>query len=366
MSERPSRWGIMAAIIRRDFTEFTRDRFYVLISILGLVFFALIFWLLPNTVDETITVGAYGPGIEQLLELASEEGEAGLELITYNSRQALGTAVEEGEDGVAIGLAFPDDFFETMAEGRRTTVEVLVTANAPDELREAMDAFVTEIAYAVSGNGLPVTGLAQDEIVLGVDRAGDQISLRERMRPMMAFLVLLIEMMSLAGILAAELQRRTVTAVVTTPARLSDFLTAKAIFGTLLAFVQAVILMVAIRSLGTAPVLLLTVLFLGALLVTGFALIAGAFGRDFLTVLFWSLLFMVPMMIPAFGLLFPGTASFWIKAIPSYGLVEAIVGITSYGDGWAETLPDLAMVLGWTLVAFAVGLAILRRKVETL
>jgi len=74
----------------------------------------------------------------------------------------------------------------------------------------------------------------------------------------------------------------------------------------------------------------------------------------------------VPLIIPGFAVLFPGSASSWVKVIPSYGLINAIVGATSYGEGWSDVLPDLAMVAGWTVVAYVVGLSILRRKVEAL
>jgi ABC-2 type transport system permease protein len=362
---RASRAGIVAAIIRKDFTAFTRDWFFVVISIIGLVFFALIFWLLPNTVDETITIGVTGPGIGEFLE-QSTTGSDGIAVKLYSSEDALTTAVEKGDDGVAVGLAFPPDFVESMAARQPTTVSVLVTAEVPGELRDAMDSLVREIAYALAGDTLPVTELSQNEYVLGTDRSGDQVSLREKMRPLLAFFVLVIEMMTLAALIAAEIQQRTVTAIVTTPARVSDFLTAKVIAGTLLAFVQAVILLIAIRSLGANAPLMVTIVLLGALMVTAFALIAGSYGRDFISVVFWSMLFLIPLMIPAFAVLFPGTASSWVKAIPSYGLINAIVGTTSYGDGWAEALPNLAMVAAWTVVAYVIGLSILKRKVEAL
>jgi len=66
-------------------------------------------------------------------------------------------------------------------------------------------------------------------------------------------------------------------------------------------------------------------LLLGAVLVTGFGMVAGAFGRDFLETLFVSMLFMIPLMIPAFGALFPGSTATWIKVLPTYGLVDAVV-----------------------------------------
>ena len=226
-----------------------------------------------------------------------------------------------------------------------------------------MESFVREAAFAISGSPLPVE--FQEEI-LGVDRVGDQVSLREKFRPLLAFLVLMIEMLSLAGILAGEMQSRTVTAVITTPARVSDFLIAKIVFGALLAFSQVVLLSVAIQSLGQEPLLILTLLLLGSLLVTAFALIAGSYGKDFISVMFFSLLFIVPMMIPAFGLLFPGSASAWIQAIPTYGLVQGITDVTAYGAGWAESWGNLGLVAAWTVAAFVVGLAILKRKVHAL
>ncbi len=358
-----SRLEIITAIVRKDFRAFMRDRFYLYMSALGLVAYVAIFWVLPDTVDETITIGATGAGIEQLIEAATGAESEGLSIVAFDSRENLMTAVEEGDEDVALGLAFPDDFFSAVAAGESTTVSIIATAEVPDELRTAMDSFIKEAAFAVGGNPLPVE---YQEEILGVDRLGDQVSLREKFRPLLAFLVLLIEMMSLAGIIAGEMQARTVTAVITTPARLSDFLTAKIIFGTVLAFTQVVLLLIAIDSLGSQPLLMLTALLLGSLMVTGFAMISGAFGKDFISVLFWSMLFMVPMLIPAFGLLFPGSASFWIRVIPSYGLVEAITGVTAYGEGWAETLPNMGLVAGWTVVAFVIGLTILRRKVESL
>lgn len=361
---RPSRLGIIAAIVQKDFKAFTRDRLYLFLSILGLVAYVVIFWVLPDTVDETVTIGATGAGIQDLLAQATGEDQAaGIDVVAFDSRETLITAVEEGEDDVALGLAFPEDFFQAVAMGQATTVTIVSTAEVPPELRDAMESFVREAAFAISGSPLPVD--FQEEI-LGVDRVGNQVSLREQMRPLLAFLVLLIEMLSLAGLLASEMQSRTVTAVITTPARLSDFLTAKVVFGSLLAFSQVVLLLLAIRSLGRQPVLLLTFVLLGSLMVTAFALIAGSYGKDFISVLFTSLIFLIPMMIPAFSLLFPGSASVWEQAIPTYGLVQGIVDVTSYGAGWADSLQNLGLVFGWTVIAFIFGLGILRRKVQAL
>jgi ABC-2 type transport system permease protein len=105
---------------------------------------------------------------------------------------------------------------------------------------------------------------------------------------------------------------------------------------------------------------------LGAIMVSGTAMIAGSLGRDFLANLFYGMMFMVPLMIPAFTVLFPGTASGWIRALPSYPLVQGLVKVATYGDGWAETLPDVGALFAWCVALFAIGWMVLKRKVETL
>jgi ABC-2 type transport system permease protein len=229
-----------------------------------------------------------------------------------------------------------------------------------------MTSAVREMAYTISGASLPVTLPEQEQIVLGVDRAGAQVPMRERMRPMLAFFVLLVESLALASLIASEVGSRTVTAVLVTPARVADVVLAKGVTGTLLAFGQAVLLLLVTRSFdGNAPVLLAAVL-LGAVLMAGVALLTGSAGRDFMTTLFLGVLFLVPLMVPAFTLLFPGSASAWVQALPSYGIVQAMVGAASYGQGFAELAGHFATAALWTVAVFALGWLTLSRKVATL
>ena len=72
------------------------------------------------------------------------------------------------------------------------------------------------------------------------------------------------------------------------------------------------------------------------------------------------------LMIPAFTVLFPGTATGWIQALPSYPLVQGLVKVATYGDGWAEALPDVGALLAWCIALFVLGWVVLKRKVETL
>jgi ABC-2 type transport system permease protein len=361
-----SRVGVVAAIVRKDFKEFLRDRFYVFISIFGLVLYVAIYWILPSSVDETIDVGVHGAELGPALVLGAGEDQ-GLAITEFSSASELEQAVlGEGDQKVAIGLDFPPGFLSAVVAGEPATVRVLITADVPPEYRDAMSAFVKELAYAVAGDVPPITQPAQEDVILGEDRAGDQVSLQERMGPMFVFFLLLIETFALGTLVASEIQNRTVTAILATPARLSDFLAAKAVLGTLLAFSQALLLAVLIGIMGASPVVLIAALLLGSILVTGVGLIAGSTGKDFVGLVFWSMAFMIPMMVPAFAVLFPGSAAAWVRALPTYGLVETIIRASAFGDGLADVAGLLLMLAAWCVVAFGTGLVVLRRKVVAL
>jgi ABC-2 type transport system permease protein len=354
--------GVIAAIFRKDVVAFSRDRFYVFITVIGLGAFIAMYWLLPGNVDETIRLGVSQTGLDTLLAPVASASNDGLEIVEFDTTQDLMTAVEESTDGVVAGMAFPADFVDPAKE---STVDLFVTADLPPEYTDLMEGIASQLGFLISGTEPPVN-LATRTVVLGVDRAGDQVSLQEQMRPLLAFFVLMVETMALASLIAIEVQLRTVTAVLVTPARPRDFIAAKALLGTALALVEVLILLTLIRGfVGDVPVLLVA-LILGALMVTGVSLLAGASGRDFIGVMLLSLAIMIPLMIPAFGALFPGTAATWIRVLPTYGLVQAIVGVTTRGESWSDLGPTLALLGMWCVALLALGTVVLRRRVATL
>lgn len=397
MSRTVSRAAIVTAIVKKDLVEFSRDTLYLFLSILGLVIFIGFFYLAPSTVNETLVLGVHQTGMETLFDQYQEGADAseGLKLVQFASEDELKKVVSgeveywESKDGtqsylrdkaagddkpkdakkvsVAIGIGFPSGFLEKTAAKEKTVVTVYSDAGVPTEIQGAMKSFVREIAYAIAGDAVPVTEPAQENIILGTDRAGDQVSLREKMRPMLALFVLMIEVLSMASLVSTEVLTRTVTAVLVTPATAGDFLMAKTIYGTMLAMSQAMIVLIAIGAFTASNwwLLLLTML-VGSVMFTGVAMIVGAAGKDFLGTLFYSMLFLLPLMIPAFSILLPGTASAWIRFLPTYGMTQVLTGVTAYGLEWADVWQNLAAATAWVVVIYLAGLFTLKRKVESL
>lgn len=389
----PSRASIVATMIRKDLTEYSRDRLWVFLTGFLLVVMVALFWMLPNEVDESITVGFAGIDDPSLPASLSEARDQGVDIVPFASGEDLRSVVAgesvayRSDDGtltvaspdadpppaaeevpVPIGIAFPQGFFTDLASGRATSVDVFVEAAVPTEIETAVTGLIEEVAFQVAGVDLPVSTPAPDQayVVLGEDRAGDQVSPRESFRPLFVFLVLVMEMFVMASLISQEIQARTVTAVLVTPARTGDVLAAKGITGAATGLGQALLLLAAIGSLDDNPMLMVSLMILGAAMVSGTAMIAGSIGKDFMSTLFWGFAFMFPLIVPAFSALFPGTASVWIQALPSYPLVRGLVDVSTYGAGWGDVLPDLAMLAGWGVALFAVGWLVLKRRVEAL
>ncbi len=128
----------------------------------------------------------------------------------------------------------------------------------------------------------------------------------------------MIETYAMASLISTELLQRTMTALlVTPPMKIWHFLAAKTIFGTGLALLQGLIILALVGAFTPANwPLLFTIMLIGSLLFTGVAMLIGAAGKDFLDQLMYALLFSVPLMIPTFAVLFPGSEAAWVRVIP--------------------------------------------------
>ncbi len=413
MNPSTSHGGIVRTLIRKDWTRYGRNKLYLFLTALSLVLFVVVFWVIPDTVDETINLGI-SPSWETMLQEGHEflreqdippevwEGmdqdaileEEGLRLIALDSHETLrrvvagsvevyldegGTVllrdVAAGQERPAgtervhvdVGLAFPSTFIADVVTQTPATVTVMADARVPVELRRAMESIVREFAYLLAGVDLPVTLPAEETIILGEDRVGQQVSMRDRLRPLMALMILVVETYALASLISIEILQRTVTALIVTPMRIWHFLLAKTLFGTALAFGQGVLILLLVGGITPANwSLVLVTMLMAALLFTGMAMLSGAAGKDFMDQLMYSMLLVIPMMIPAFSVLFPGSAATWVQAIPSYPVIDLLVGATIYHATWSESLGALLYALVWVAALYGLGLFVLKRRVETL
>ncbi len=347
-------WRIIGILISKDLSLFFRKKGIAVLTVLGIVFFLVIYFVLPNTVDENLEIGIYSPDALPAFVQIEEEG---LEIALVESDEALKEGVVEGD--YILGISLPAGILEKLISGQKPTVNLYFTPDAPPEIRDAMEVFVRELAFMQTGHSLAVD---ISEEVLGQDMIGTPVPPRDRLRPLLAVFIIIMEILGLANLISEEVERRTAQALLITPTTIIDFFVAKGIAGVGLAFIQAVIFMVIVGGMNIQPLIILVTLLLGSAMVTGASFLISARAKEFMSVLAWSVPVLIILLVPSFSVMFPGAITGWVKVIPSYYLVDTVHRVANFGSGWGDIWLNLVILFGFIVVLNWLGIIVLRRK----
>lgn len=352
---------ILGTLISKDLTLYFRNRFFAFITVLALVGYVVIYMLLPSSVDENLTLAVYAPTIPDVFLEVLTGNDVGI--VSLESDEALRQAVIDSQ--YPAGIVLTGDVIGGILSGQEATVTVYYASDAPTEIVDALRTVLrlafNELSYTLRGNPLQVE--FQEQIV-GPDMTGQQLAVRSRLLPMLAVLVMVLEMMGLGSLIAEEVTSGTIKALLVTPVNVPGLLTSKAVVGILLAFIQAIILMILTGSLRSEPLLLALTLLLGALVVTGLAFLIASASRGMMSVMAWSMLVIIVMVIPAYGVVFPGGITQWARVIPSYYMFDTIHQVVNFGASWNVVGSNLLILLVMGVVFMGAGMWVLERKMR--
>ncbi len=348
-------WHIIRALVSKDYTLFFRNRFFAIVTVIGIIFYlALYFWVMPRSVDESLDIGLYTPVMLPAFEQVEEEG---LEIRRVETEEELKEGVIDGK--YIAGIALPADIVEALTSGQRPRIYLYFASDIPQENKDAVEFIIRELVYQQAGQ--PLTIEVSEEI-LGPDMMGMQIPPRDRIRPLLAIILLIFETYGLASLISEEVERHTFQALLVTPVTVRGFFVSKGITGISLAFGQAALFMAIVGGMNQQPLIIIATLLLGAVLVTGIGFIIAALSKDFMSVLAWGMVALIPLFIPSFGVMFPGAVTGWIKVIPSYYLVDTVHRTANFGAGWGDIWLNLLILIGFDLALVWIGIMALQRK----
>ncbi len=347
-------WGIIKALVSKDLSLFFRNRFFAIVTVLGLIAYLVVYFLMPSSVDETLKIGLYAPVMPPVFEQVWEEG---LEIEVVETEELLKEGVTEGD--YIVGVALPADMMEKFLSGQKPKINLYFAADTPAEIKDAIVAVIRELAYQQTGQALAIQ---ISEEILGPDMLGMQIPPRGRLRPLLAIVLIIFETLGLANLIAEEVERGTIQALLVTPMTVNDLFAAKGVVGVSLAFGQGILFMTIAGGMSQQPLITLVALLLGAMLATGAAFLIASLGKDFMTVMGWGILVFIILVIPSFGIILPGTLTGWVKVIPSYYLFDTVHQASNFGVGWGSVWQNLLILLGFDLALLLIGITALRRK----
>lgn len=351
---------MIGTLVVNDLKLFFRHRFFAIVTAIGVVFYLVIYFLLPNQVDQSLGMAFFIEDREIPLyqRLVDESGDYTI----FDSEAEMLTALEETGD-FFVGLSLPAELTAAAARGEKVELNAYYAPGVPAEAKQIFHDVLVLIANTVNPETLTdLTRFNDTQVVLGNDMTGAPLSMRDRFAPLLLMLIVVIEVFGLATLLNRDVDNGTARALVTGPLRLHQFFVGKALMGMALAFGQVLILSAVMGILGTAPLLLLATLLLGSFLMVGLGFFIAAISKDNTSVMGWTIVFIIPMMFPGFSILLPGLSTGWMEFIPSHYFVDSLHRIINFSAGWEDVAGNLTLMLLVGAGSMAVGTAAIMRK----
>ena len=194
---------------------------------------------------------------------------------------------------------------------------------------------------------------------------GDQIALRDRMRPMLAIIILLLEIMTLGSLIVVEIEQGTARALLVTPMSTPIYSPPRASSASGWRCHRRCYSWHWSAAFAHQPLLMLTTLVMASVFVVGVGFLLASVTRDTNSVTGWGMVILIVFAIPGFGIVIPASCcAGWAKVIPSYYLIDTINRVVNYGAGWSDVYGNLLIMAGLTAVLLGGGLLALRRRFQ--
>jgi ABC-2 type transport system permease protein len=327
--------------------------FFFVIAILAPLTISLVLSLVFGTLfSDKPKLGIADEGDSQLVKLAAAGGSVVTKAFASNS--ALRDAVRSG--AVDMGIVLPRDFDRSISQGEETEISALVWGESLAKNRVILGATISDLMIQLSGREAPV------EIVTTALGDSESIPWSDRLLPLVVLLTVVMGgSMIPASSLVDERQKRTLTALTTTPVTLEEVFATKALMGVGVSLLMGLVILTINQAFGARPGLLVLVLALGATLAAAFGLLLGTLVKD-ITALFATFKSIgIFLYAPAFLYFFPDVPEWIGKVFPTYYMVQPVVEISQRGAAWPDVAFEVIVLAGEIVVLLGVVALVARR-----
>lgn len=340
----------ISILTKKDLTLFFKNRFFSMITILGLVAYIIIYFALPRTQEDKIKIGIYSdiPLTKIYYFLKSHDAEVYKGVSIEDLREKVFKKV------ISFGIYFPSDVKE------KKTLKLIVNAETENEMKEAYEYIAKELFHTEFGFELNIE--SENEII-GVDLAGKQIPVRKRLIPVLAFFLIITETLGLSTLISDELENKTIYAILSTPVTVGDIFFSKGVMGLITTLIPSILFILITTQFKNFPLIFLMLL-LGSLLAISIGFLIGSIAKDMMSIIGYGFVIFILIIIPSFNVLSPGTLSSWVKIIPAYYLVDGLHKIINFNSPFLSLLPNILILIISQGILFLFGSLILKRRLS--
>jgi ABC-2 type transport system permease protein len=295
-----------------------------------------------------------------------DEGQSALTAALLRSSELDVRLVADGETLLQLvrghdldaGLLLAPGFDDALRAGELPLLPLYVSGESLASDRVLVSMTALDLVRTVEGRTSPVT------VSLVGAGEGPEQRLLERMLPLVVLVALLVAGMFIPAFsLVEERERRTLDALLATPARLADVLVAKAVLGLVLGLVVGVVTLALNGVLVGQPPALLASLLIGGLMAAVMGLLFGTLAKDATTLFTLAKSINILLVAPVLFYIFPDWPQWIARIFPTYWFLEPIVAVTTRGAGLPEVGGELLVALAWC-VALALVVAVVARRLQ--
>lgn len=300
-------------------------------------------------------VGIFDKGNSRIVQLFSEHEY----IITteYDSLEKLKKNVAAGV--VDLGIAIPADFDEKAAQHSQTEMELYFYGESFIKDQAAIWTRLMDSIFELENIEKLVT---IERVVLG---SGKNKSWNERLMPLVILLAIMMAGLLLPSTsLIEEKQKKTLTALTTTPTTLLEVILSKGLLGFTISMIIAFTVLAMNNMIRIQTLLLVCVLALGAVLSSVIGLFFGALSKDINTLMTIVKSIMLLFYAPGILKIFPEIPDWVGRIFPTYYILEPVIAITNKNAGFYDIALDFFILAGLIVCLTCILVAVVNRRMR--
>ncbi len=339
-------------LLGKELWQGPRSFIFVWALIMPIIISLVISLIFGTLFTEKPKLGLVDEGNSQLVAMAEQLSS----VITkeYGSVAEIKQAVESG--AVDVGMILPADFDSSVMQGEETELTTYIWGESLAKNRIILGATIANLVRELTGQEAPVE--------VKTITLGDEVSIpwNDRLLPLIVLMAVFLGGLFLpAASVIEEKEKRTLEALVITPASIGDVFIAKGLMGVILSLLMGVVILVLNQAFGNEPALLILVLTLGAIMAAEIGLLCGALMKDITTLFAVWKLGGILLFGPAIIYMFPQIPQWIGRFFPTYYLLQPIIDISQRGVGWSGVATNILILVGLDLLLIGVVVLVLRR-----
>ena len=341
-------------LLGKELFQGPKNFFFIFALVMPIVVSLVISLVFGTLFADQATLGIGDEGDSQLVSMIKEHSS--VDSREYGTISELKEAVAAG--AVDAGLVLPGGFDSSVLQGETVELALYVWGESLAKHRTIVTVTVANLVRELAGQEAPVE---IEAVTLGDE---ESVPWGDRLLPLIVIITVTIAAVALPGSsLLAEKEKKTIDAVVVTPATIGEVFLAKGLLGVIIGMIMGVVILALNQALGTQPGLLVMMLFLGSIMAAGAGLLVGAIAKDLKSFFATMKILGILLYAPALVYMFPGIPLWIGKVFPTYYIIAPIVEISQRGGGWPEIAAEVFILIGLNIALIAlVAFTINRRR----